>query len=85
MDSRKREKKPGYLVKLDFVKAFDRESWNFLDYMLMRCGFGIRWRACISTTHFSIIINGSPQGHISCSRELSQGDLLSPLLFVLIT
>lgn len=60
IDSRVRTREAGLVVKLDFYKAFDCVSWTFLDYMLMRMGFGGRWRAwintCLSTVHFSILL-----------------------------
>ena len=50
-------------------------------------GFGHRWLSwinrCISTTTFSILINGSLVGIFWSSRGLSQGDPLFPYLFVL--
>ena len=79
---------PGVLCKLDMEKAYDHVNWDFLLYLLQRCGFPIRWRnwirLCISTVRFSILINGYPSGFFASSRGLQQGDPLSPLLFVMV-
>ena len=46
----------------------------------------MRWfrliRTCISTVQFSILFNGSPADFFGSSRGLRQGDLLSPILFL---
>ena len=76
----------GVLYKLDVEKVYDHVNWDFLIYLLQRCGFPLLWRNsiqfCISTVHFSILINGCPSGFFASSRGLRQGDPLLPLLFV---
>lgn len=76
----------GAVIKLDLEKAFDMVDWDFPDTVTLHKGFGIKWRkwiqACISTTSFSIIINGKPRGKFTATRGLRQGDPL-PLFFSL--
>ena len=41
LDSRNRQKHPGFVCKLDFKKAYDMVDWGFLQYMMCRLGFGL--------------------------------------------
>jgi len=78
----------GLLCKLDLEKAYDHVNWNFLLYMLQRCGFRERWRKwikfCVSTVKFSILVNGALTSFFQSSRGIRQGDPLSRLLFVVV-
>jgi hypothetical protein len=78
----------GFCASWIFSKAYDHVDWNFLLYLLKRCGFGERWcswiKHCISTVRFSVLINGTPSGFFGSSREVRQGDPLFPFLFVLV-
>jgi hypothetical protein len=88
VDSHIRSRDPGLLCKLDLEKAYNNVNWDFLLYLLQRCGLGKKWRDwirfCISTVRFSILVNGTPSGFFSSYRGLRQGDPLSPLLFVVV-
>ncbi|XVE89968.1 hypothetical protein DITRI_Ditri20bG0039100 [Diplodiscus trichospermus] len=76
------------LLKVDFEKAYDIVSWSFLDLLLDKIGFGVRWRGwimqCISTVSLSVLVNGVATRQFQTHRGLRQGCSLSPFLFNII-
>ncbi|GKV51081.1 hypothetical protein SLEP1_g57759 [Rubroshorea leprosula] len=88
VDEVKKRKKPAFVFKADFEKAYDCVDWSFLDWMMERCGFGTKWRGwiteCLSTARISVLVNGSPTREFEVGKGLRQGDPLSPFLFLLI-
>ncbi|GJV70936.1 hypothetical protein Tco_1490931 [Tanacetum coccineum] len=79
---------PRCAFKVDIQKAYDTVDWGFLKEVLIGFGFHARmvhWiMECVTTTSFSISINGNLHGYFKGKRGLRQGDPLSSYLFTII-
>ncbi|CAN0908169.1 Transposon TX1 uncharacterized 149 kDa protein [Linum grandiflorum] len=64
IDARRAAGKNGLVFKLDLKKAFDSVRWQCIIDTLSSFGFPQKWidwvRTCISTVHFSVLVNGEP-------------------------
>nr|GEW76430.1 putative RNA-directed DNA polymerase, eukaryota, reverse transcriptase zinc-binding domain protein [Tanacetum cinerariifolium] len=75
------------LCKVDFEKAFDSLSWNFLLSIMEQMRFSSKWRnwilSCLNSSFPSVLINGSPTMEFKLEIGLRQGDHVSPFLFII--
>ena len=86
MKTQKSKKANFMTLKLDINKAYDRVEWRFLTEIMRKMGFCESWIAiiyeCVSIVSYSILVNGEPKGNIYSTRGITQGDPLSPYLFL---
>ena len=77
----------GLIILIDFEKAFDSISWEFISKSLEKFNFGentIKWIKSLQKNSTSNILqNGHLSDKITLGRGCRQGDPISPYLFVL--
>src|SRR4051812_32463501 len=87
LDWTKRFKKSCFFLKVDFEKAYDSVSWDYLRFVLKEMGFGDKWLMWLEPSVFesfmSILVNASPTKDFLVHKGLRQGDPLFLFLFVL--
>ena len=68
-------------------KAYDRVNWNFLKAVLIVMNFDPKWitwvMECVTSVHYTLLVNGSWTKSFKPSKGLRQGDLLSPYFLLL--
>ena len=81
-------KESGIILKLDYEKAYDRVSWDFIEEMLISRGFRAKWRSwmkrVIQGGSICVRINNENSIYFKPGKGLRQGDPLSPIMFNLV-
>lgn len=83
-----KEKREGFIMNIDFEKAFDRVEHDFLFGVLNKFNFGRRFIRCLrclySDAKSCVKVNGFLTDFIFLTRSIRQGCPLSALLYTLV-
>lgn len=76
------------IFEVDFEKAYDSLSWEYLDRIMFFLGFPDKWRnwitACMVSSRSSVVLSESPNDEFTLERGLRQGDSFSPFYLLLL-
>jgi hypothetical protein len=80
-------KKPSLLLKIDIAHTFNSVAWPFLLELLQHLGFSSWWRELVpillSSASTKVLLHGVPGDQIYHMWGFRQGNLLSPMMFLL--
>lgn len=72
------------IIQLDFSKAYNKISWEYMEAVLGAFGFDNQWidwiMVLVSSPNFSILLNGDLVKPFFPFRGIRQGDPMSPFL-----
>lgn len=73
------------ILKIDIGKAFDKLKWSFIHKTLNYFKFPPNMikliMSCISSSNFTILVNGAKSDSFAPSRVIRQDDPMSPYIF----